>query len=89
MFGAEIGINEYGVVIGNEALLTKINPKKSALTGMDLLRLGLERSQTAKDARDTIIQLLEKYGREENVVTGMNYIIKMDLLLQIEIKHLY
>ena len=63
MFGAEMGINEYGVVIGNEALLTKINPKKSALTGMDLLRLGLERSKTAKDARDIIIQLLEKYGQ--------------------------
>ncbi len=66
MFGAEMGINEYGVVIGNEALLTKIKPKKSALTGMDLLRLALERSQTAKDARDVIIQLLEKYGQGGN-----------------------
>ncbi|QEE14924.1 C69 family dipeptidase [Promethearchaeum syntrophicum] len=66
MFGAEMGINEYGVAIGNEALLTKIKPKKSALTGMDLLRLALERSKTAKQARDVIIQLLEQYGQGGN-----------------------
>ena len=66
MFGAEMGINEYGVAIGNEGLLTKIKPKKSALTGMDLLRLALERSKTAKTARDVIIQLLEQYGQGGN-----------------------
>jgi dipeptidase len=63
MFGAEMGINEYGVAIGNEAILTKIKSKKPALIGMDLIRLALERSQTAKEARDTIIQLLETYGQ--------------------------
>ena len=66
MFGAEMGINEHGVAIGNEALLTKIKPKKPALTGMDLLRLALERSKTAKEARNVIIQLLEQYGQGGN-----------------------
>jgi secernin len=63
MFGAEIGMNEHGVVIGNEALITKVKPAETGLTGMDLLRLALERSNTAEKARDTIISLLEKYGQ--------------------------
>lgn len=66
MFGAEMGANEYGVVIGNEALLTKEKPSSSGLTGMDLLRLSLERSRTAKEALDTIIVLLEQYGQGGN-----------------------
>ncbi|MHA1602707.1 MAG: C69 family dipeptidase, partial [Promethearchaeota archaeon] len=55
--------NEHGVVIGNEALLTKVKPAKSGLTGMDLLRLGLERGNSAKEALDTIIKLLQEYGQ--------------------------
>jgi len=52
MFGAEMGANEYGVVIGNEAIFTREKPDKIGLTGMDLVRLALERSQTAKQALD-------------------------------------
>jgi secernin len=66
MFGAEMGANEYGVVIGNEALFTREKPDKIGLTGMDLLRLALERSRTAKQALDTIIQLLEEHGQGGN-----------------------
>ena len=66
MWGAEMGVNEHGVSIANEAVFTKISiPKKNTgLTGMDLLRLGLERSTTAKEALETIIQLLEKHGQD-------------------------
>ncbi|MDD3627068.1 MAG: C69 family dipeptidase [bacterium] len=63
MFGAEMGANEHGVVIGNEAIFTKDKPEKIGLTGMDLLRLALERSESAKEALDVIINLLEKYGQ--------------------------
>ncbi|MBM3119363.1 MAG: peptidase U34 [Chloroflexi bacterium] len=66
MFGAEMGANEYGVVIGNEALFTKEKPDATGLTGMDLLRLALERSRTAREALETIIELLEKYGQGGN-----------------------
>jgi dipeptidase len=66
MWGAEMGINEHGLVIGNEAVFTKIKftKKNKGLTGMDLLRLALERCQTAIAARATICELLEKYGQD-------------------------
>ncbi len=66
MFGAEMGMNEFGVTIGNEAFMTRVKPAKIGLTGMDLLRLALERSKTAVEARDTIIALLETHGQGGN-----------------------
>lgn len=66
MWGAEMGVNEHGVVIGNEAVFTKvkIDKKNNGLTGMDLLRLALERSKTAEEAVNCITSLLEKYGQD-------------------------
>jgi secernin len=66
MFGAEMGANEHGVVIGNEALFTREKPDTTGLTGMDLLRLALERSRIAAQALEIIIELLEKYGQGGN-----------------------
>jgi secernin len=63
MWGAEMGANEYGVVIGNEAVYTYERLRPSGLLGMDLLRLGLERGKRAKQALDLITNLLEKYGQ--------------------------
>lgn len=66
MWGAEMGINEYGVVIGNEAVFTKIkiSKKNAGLTGMDMLRLALEQASTATQAVTIILNLLEKYGQD-------------------------
>lgn len=64
MWGAEMGANERGVVIGNEAVWSRLPvQKESGLIGMDLLRLALERSATAGDALATIIQLLADHGQ--------------------------
>lgn len=66
-FGAEMGANEHGVAIGNEAVFTRIPyNKEGGLTGMDLLRLALERSKSAEEALHTIIDLLETYGQGGN-----------------------
>lgn len=64
IWGAEMGINEKGVVMGNEALFTRSKPEKSpGLIGMDLVRLGLERADTARDAADVVTSLLMRYGQ--------------------------
>ncbi len=61
IWGAEMGVNEYSVVIGNEALATKEPLRENGLLGMDLVRLGLERGKSAKDSLNIIIELIEKY----------------------------
>nr|XP_019596240.1 PREDICTED: secernin-2 isoform X3 [Rhinolophus sinicus] len=64
LWGAEMGANEHGVCIGNEAVWTK-EPvgEGEALLGMDLLRLALERSSSAQEALHVITGLLEHYGQ--------------------------
>lgn len=66
MFGAEMAANEHGVIIGNEAIFTKEKPETKGLTGMDLVRLAVERSNSAREALDIIIKLLEQYGQGGN-----------------------
>ena len=67
MWGAEMGANEHGVAIGNEAVFTKeLYEKGKSLTGMDLLRLALERASTASDALDVITGLMAEYGQGGN-----------------------
>jgi secernin len=74
MWGAEMGANEYNVVIGNEAIATKEPLNETGLLGMDLLRLGLERGKSAKEALEVITNLLEKHGQGgAHNKKGLNY----------------
>lgn len=67
IWGAEMGSNEKGVTIGNEALFTRVPmDKKPGLIGMDFLRLALERAGTARLALDVIVKLLETHGQSGN-----------------------
>ena len=63
MWGAEMGANEHGVVIGNEAVFTTQPAGDPALLGMDLVRLGLERATSAADAVEIMVTLLERHGQ--------------------------
>ncbi|MBX7056647.1 MAG: C69 family dipeptidase [Leptospirales bacterium] len=66
MWGAEMGANEHGLTIGNEAVFTRVRiaKKNDGLTGMDMIRLALERKRTAADALSYITDLIEEYGQD-------------------------
>lgn len=73
-WGYEEGINEHSVVIGNEAIPTRTFRDVAAhyrqggapalgLLGMDLVRLALERSRTAREAVELIGAFVEQFGQ--------------------------
>ncbi|MGI6433588.1 MAG: C69 family dipeptidase [Sphaerochaetaceae bacterium] len=66
MWGAEMGVNEKGVAIGNEAVFAKSRVERDGLLGMDILRLALHNSATSGEAVNIIASLLETYGQGGN-----------------------
>lgn len=65
-FGCEVGANEFGVTIGNIPVFTKEWERNIGLTGMDLVRLALERTKTAQEALEEIISLIDKHQQGGN-----------------------
>jgi hypothetical protein len=65
MWGLEHGVNEAGVAAGNATIYTTLDPRggPDGLTGMDLVRLALERSPTAADAVAVIADAIERWGQ--------------------------
>lgn len=63
MWGAEMGANEHGLAIGNEAVFTRVPVEERGLLGMDLVRIALERCKTADEAIDLLAWLLARHGQ--------------------------
>ena len=73
-WGYEEGINEHSVAVGNEAIYTRVlaadiashkagKGPKLGPTGMDLVRLGLERGKTARESLNAIAAVIQKHGQ--------------------------
>jgi len=64
VWGFEHGVNEHAVAIGNQTVFSK-EPieERPGLIGMDLVRLGLERGRSAREALEVIAGLLEAHGQ--------------------------
>jgi hypothetical protein len=64
LFGAEHGVNEHGLVIGNERVYSRRDLSgPAALIGMDLVRLTLERAHDVDEGLEVLTALLERHGQ--------------------------
>ena len=81
LFGAEMGFNIHGLVVGNEALFTKVESSQEGLTGMDLVRLVLQRCSTSVEGKKTIISLLNQYNQGGNCGFRKSFFYQNSFLL--------
>lgn len=62
--GAEHGVNEHGLAVGNERVYSRRDLSgPPGLIGMDLVRLTLERAATADEGVDVLTALLAAHGQ--------------------------
>jgi secernin len=66
LYGGEIGVNERGVAVGNEAVFSKLSSQGDGVVLIDLLRLILERAATRHEAVDVVADMLKTFGQGGN-----------------------
>lgn len=80
-WGSELGANEIGVSVGNEAAFSNQKNEKDGVCCLDLCRLVVERSKSAKNAAEIIGSLVEEYGQGGNCQMMGNYAFDTGLLV--------
>lgn len=59
MAGGEMGLNEAGLAVGNEAVFSRFKAKREGVLGMEILRSALGQARSAAEARDFILGFVE------------------------------
>jgi secernin len=62
-WGYRSAVNEHHVAAGCSPIRTRLHSEAAALSGPDLVRLALERSTSARQARDVILDLVTRHGQ--------------------------
>jgi hypothetical protein len=68
-WGYQAGVNEHGVAIGVTGIHTRLERTGPYLTGPDLVRLGLERGSSARQAMEVVTDLINRHGQTGDVDT--------------------
>ena len=66
MEGGEMGLNDAGLAIGNEAVFPRRPPAKDGILGMDLLRAALVACDGADEAADYLCSFVEAHDQGGN-----------------------
>jgi hypothetical protein len=66
MEGGEMGVNEKGVAIGNEAVFSRFRASRDGLLGMAILRAALAHADGAAQARDLVCAIVESEDQGGN-----------------------
>ena len=62
-WGYTHGVNEKGVAVGRTPITTRLECDEPCLSGLDLVRLGLERGGSARQAMEVITDLISRHGQ--------------------------
>ncbi len=80
-WGAELGCNEHGVAVGNEAAFSNQKEATDGGVVLDLLRLAVERATSAREAVTVIGEHIERHGQGGNCQMMGNYAFDSGLLV--------
>jgi hypothetical protein len=80
-WGAELGCNEHGVAVGNEAAFSNQKHDGDGACCLDLLRIAVERGATAREAVDAVGAVVEAFGQGGNCQMMGNFPFDTGLLI--------
>jgi secernin len=80
-WGAELGCNEHGVAVGNEAAFSNQKAEADGTCCLDLCRLPVERGETARQAVEAVGQVVEAFGQGGNCQMMGNFPFDTGLLI--------